>query len=138
MSYIDHFTLADDYIEHLDAVIEGLGDSFIESRYIGFTAVSAVTVYELAIKTIFQDFAQKKHPVLANFTNAFFERLNGRIKICVIKDDYLAKFGAKYVQRFERKIEESENHILQNLKTSMRSCYSNLITWRNSQPSHSG
>jgi hypothetical protein len=50
MPYTDHFTLADDYITHLDAVIGGITDPFINSRYTGFLSVSAVTVYELALK----------------------------------------------------------------------------------------
>ncbi len=48
MAYHDHFKLADDMISHLDSVIGGITDSFVTSRYVGFVAVAAVTVYELA------------------------------------------------------------------------------------------
>jgi hypothetical protein len=60
MPYVDQFQLADDYLAHLDAVIVQITDPFIKSRYTGFLAVSAVTVYELAIKSIFIDFAHRK------------------------------------------------------------------------------
>ena len=58
MTYSDHFQLADDYLAHLDKTMGSISDPFILSRYTGFLAVSAVTVYELGIKTIFiPDFA---------------------------------------------------------------------------------
>ena len=55
MAYQDHFKLADDMISHLDSVVGGITDSFVTSRYVGFVAVAAVTVYELAIKEIFYE-----------------------------------------------------------------------------------
>lgn len=64
MTYQDHFKLADDIISHVDTVIHEIADPFISSRYIGFISVSAVTVYELAIKEIFCDFATQEHEVL--------------------------------------------------------------------------
>lgn len=131
MAYDDHFRLADDYITHLDLVIGAIADPFIKSRYSGFLAVSAVTVYELALKNIFRDFAARKHNVLANFTNLYFARINGRIKIDVIKDDYVKRFGDKYVKRFSKKLEARERQILRTDGASVRSSYGNIITWRN-------
>lgn len=131
MPYDDHFKLADDYITHLDLVIGAIADPFIKSRYSGFLAVSAVTVYELAMKTIFQEFAVGKHRVLANFSNLYFARINGRIKIEVIRDDYVRRFGDKYVKRFARKLETREREILRQRGASVKSSYTNIITWRN-------
>ena len=131
MPYQDHFALADDYITHSDQFVGGIADPFILSRYAGFLSVCAVTVYELAIKTVFIEFAEKKHKVLGHFTEKHFSRINGRIKTQVIKDDYVARFGDKYVNRFEIKLAEKERLILRTQGVSVRSSYANIITWRN-------
>lgn len=131
MAYDDHFKLADDLVAHLDTVIGVLNDPFIESRYTGFVTVSAVTVLELALKTIFLEFAQAKHIVLGTFCSRYFDRINGRIGLSAIRDDYLVKFGQKYQTRFAVRIEKIEQHSLRRFGTSVRSSYGNLITWRN-------
>lgn len=131
MPYDDHFQLADDYMAHLDLVIGAVADPFIRSRYTGFLAVSAVTVYELALRTVFQDFAQGKHKVLANFTSTYFRRINGRIRLKVIKEDYTKRFGDKYAKRFVKKLERREQEILVTTGGSITSSYENIITWRN-------
>ncbi len=131
MTYLNHFRLADNYIAHLDTVIGSITDPFIKSRYTGFLAVSAVTVYELAIKTVFVEFAEKKHKVLGNFTNAYFERINGRIKTHDLKNRYVAKFGDKYLKRFKSKLEKKERDILRSEGSSIKASYGNIITWRN-------
>jgi len=132
MAYSDHFKLTDDLILHLDPILAESSDSFIESRYTGFLAVSGVTVLELALKNIFCDFAAAKHPVLGNFCSQYFYRINGRIGLKLIKDDYLAKFGSKYQQRFENRVEKLERQHLRTAGTSIKASYGNLITWRNS------
>ncbi len=131
MAYTDHYHLADDVITHLDTVIDGIADPFIASRYVGLVAVTAVTVYELAIKEIFIEFGEKKHKVLGNFTRSHFARINGRIKIAIIQKDYIRPFGDKYVQRFKRKLEQAESDNLHTHGISIRSRYGNIITWRN-------
>lgn len=131
MPYAQHFQLADDYLNHLDLVINGIADPFIKTRYTGFLAVSSVTVYELAIKDIFIDFGMNKHKVLGSFTSAYFERINGRIKVDVIEKDYVAKFGEKYVKRFKKHLAQREEEILRIEGASMRNAYANLIVWRN-------
>lgn len=137
MSYITHFQLADDYIRHLDTMMGSISDPFIKSRYTGFLAVSAVTVYELAIKAIFIEFAEKKHKVLKNFTSAYFERINGRIKTSIIKDEYISKYGEKYVKKFDKYIKKKEAEILRIESASILASYGNIITWRN-QFAHEG
>lgn len=131
MAYIDHFKLTDDLILHLDPVLTALNDPFIESRYTGFLAVSAVTVLELALKSVFCDFAAAKHPVLGTFCAQYFDRLNGRIGLDVIRKDYIPKFGKKYVDRFEDRIDRLEQQQLLTARVSVKSSYGNLVTWRN-------
>ncbi len=137
MAYSSHFRLADNMISHLDTVIGSISDAFISSRYVGFVSVAAVTVYELAIKEILCDFGAKKHKVLGTFTQAYFERINGRIKIKVVRDDYISKFGKKYVMRFTKKIEDAERQFLKDHRISVKSSYNNIIMWRN-QFAHEG
>ncbi len=137
MAYIDHFKLADDLISHLNTVINGITDPFLTSRYVGFVSIVAVTVYELAIKEIFVNFGNKKHKVLGNFTKTYFDRINGRIKTRIIKEDYLNRFGDKYVSRFKKILKLKEYYILKSRKISIQSSYNNIIEWRN-QFAHEG
>lgn len=131
MTYVTHFQLADDLIDHLDEVISSVTDPFVASRYVGFVAVSGITVYELAIKKIFIDLSEKKHKVLGQFAGAFFERLNGRIRSQILKDDYLPRFGEKYVKRYKRLEAEAEKRFLRSDRVNVLSSYNNLILWRN-------
>lgn len=131
MSYSDHFKLADDFIDHLDTSIGGISDPFIRSRYVGFVAVSAATVYELAVKDIFTNFSSKKHKVLGNFVQKYFDGLNGQIGRDRIERKYLPLFGEKYANRFRAKLEKLELSSLMTDKISIKSSYSNLLTWRN-------
>lgn len=131
MAYIDHFKLADDYIAHLDISIGIIADPFIRSRYVGFVAVSAVTVYELAIKDIFLEFSGKKHKVPGNFAQKYFDRINGQIGRDRIEQKYLPLFGEKYPERFRSKLERLELATLKADKVSVKASYSNLLTWRN-------
>lgn len=131
MAYTDHFKLTDGLVQHLDPILAALNDPFIESRYTGFLAVSSVTVLELAMKTIFCDFASNKHKVLGNFCAQYFDRINGRITLDLIKKDYLQKFGPKYEQRFMQRLEKLEKQHLIAAGASMKASYGNLLTWRN-------
>lgn len=130
MAYYDHFRLADDMIAHLDTVIQSINDPFIASRYVGFISVSAVTVYELAIKDIFCEFSTKKHKVFGNFTQNYFDRLNGRIKTNELTDNHLKRFGEKYIKRFKALIKKADEKSVRNDRTSILSCYNNVIQWR--------
>ncbi len=136
MTYTVHFRLTDDLISHLDPILATLNDPFIESRYTGFLAVSSVTVLELAMKSIFCDFASAKHKVFGTFCAAYFYRINGRISLEKIKNDYLSKCGARYVQRFRRKLEEMERQHLRVAGASIKASYGNLLTWRNGLAHH--
>ena len=112
MAYTDHFKLADDLISHLTPAVAGIRDPFLGSRYTGFVAVAAVTVYELAVKEVLCTFGDSKHLVLGNFTRSYFERINGRIKYKVLREEYVASFGDKYVQRFKKNVQKREKEVL--------------------------
>ncbi len=131
MSYTDHFQHADDVISHLDTVMPTISDPLLTAKYIGFVSVAAVTVYEQALKEILIDFAKKKHKVLGNFTEAYFYRINGKIKIKVILEEYIAKFGENYQKRFKKNLDRAAKSYLAAHRRDMKSSYANLITWRN-------
>ncbi|EDQ34916.1 hypothetical protein HPDFL43_01925 [Hoeflea phototrophica DFL-43] len=130
MSYSDRFALVEDYLAHVDPMMAALEDPFVEGRYTGFIAISAVTAYELAIKDIFYDFADKKHTVLGDMTRARFFRLNGKIKLDDLKKEHIKMFGDKYLDRFKRNLEKAENDYVRAYSKSPKTAYNNVITWR--------
>ncbi|WP_157223838.1 HEPN domain-containing protein [Caulobacter sp. AP07] len=130
MTYIDKFKIVDDYLVHLDEVMGGIGDPFIQSRYLGFVLISAVTGYELAIKDIFYDFSDKKHKVLGSVARGRFERLNGQIKYRNLANDHIKLFGQKYSDKFKKLVEMREKAMLRSARISMLNSYDNVISWR--------
>ncbi|WP_260291950.1 HEPN domain-containing protein [Sedimenticola hydrogenitrophicus] len=131
MAYIDHFKHADDVVNHLNTIVPAIADPLLKAKYVGFVSVVAVTVYEMAVKDIFIDFANKKHKVLGNFTESYFDRISGKIKLRIIKDEYIPRFGAKYKTRFQKNIEKCAKTYFQANHRDIKSSYGNLITWRN-------
>ena len=119
-------------IAHLDTVMRGVTDPLISSHYVGFVAVAAVTVYELAIKDIFVEFSQKKHKVFGAYARSTFDRMNGRIKLSALRGEHIAKFGQRYKDRFDGKLELAEKVSLKANGTSLKSSYENVIVWRHS------
>lgn len=130
MLYDERFELADQVVEHLAVVVRGIQDDFIASRYVGFVAVSAVTVYEQAIKDIFVTFSTRKNAIFGNFTKSHFDRLNGRISSREIVREYLPRFGEKYVNRFRKKRDRKEQELLREERSSMLASYNNILIWR--------
>lgn len=129
MSYASHFTSADATLAHLTSVVAAC-PPMLASQYAGFAAVSSVTVYELAIKEIFQTFAAKKHSVFGTFTERFFHRLNGRITIRDLRDEYLPRFGNRYKLKFETALSKADAEALAAGRGSVKASYGNLLTWR--------
>lgn len=137
MSYEDHFKIADDTLRHLDVVANASTDSFAQSRYVGLVAVTAVCVYELAVKEIFCEFASKKHRVFGEFATNHFDRINGRIKRQDLISDYIKRFGDKYVARFKRHCNAEHRKALRDRRVDIFTNYANIIEWRN-QFAHEG
>lgn len=131
MSYTSHFQHADDVVAHLNTIVRGIGDPLLKAKYTGFLSVSAVTTYELAVKTIFIEFAQIKHAAFGGFASRHFDKINGRIRINNLKDDYIKKFGDKYLERFEKKLKKERANYLAAHKRDAVSSYANLIEARN-------
>ncbi|NDU80276.1 MAG: hypothetical protein G3I11_02850 [Ferrovum sp.] len=133
MAYSDHFLHADEVVTNLNTIIFPNNDidALVKTKYIGFVSVVAVTVYEMAVKDIFIEFARKKHKVLESFTAAYFDRISGRINLKTITDDYISKFGDRYKIRFGQKIEKRKETYLKQNRRDIKVSYQNIITWRN-------
>lgn len=128
--YTRHFSLADDLISHLETTVPA-ADQFGRARFSGYVTVSAVTVLELSVKEIFCEFSQRRHVTLGFFVAAFFERINGRVRIKDIRADYLKPFGGPYLRRFDRHLAFASRRALLTEKADIQTSYENLVTWRN-------
>lgn len=130
MAYQDRFIATDNLIAHLSPIVTGITDTAIKSNYAGFLSVSAVTVYELAIKDIFTEFATKNNIVFGNFIEKHFASINGRIKLDDLKGQHIKPFGTKYLDKFEKKLVQRERVVFTTTRKNLRSDYSNLIICR--------
>lgn len=130
MAYLNRFVSTDDLVNHLQPIVTVLTDESLKSKYAGFLAVNAVTVYELAIKDIFKEFSTKKNSVFGFFIEKYFYQINGRIILKDLKNQHIKSFGDKYLTKFEKKLSVREKAILSTLGKDVRSSYSNLIICR--------
>lgn len=130
MSYLSHFTSADRAIAHIAGVVSTTTDPDLLGQYAGFAAVSAITVYELAIGTIFIDYATRRHKVFGHFVEAYFEKINGRIKLPDLRGQHLGRFGDRFVKRFDKLLAAEELRVNRITRESVKESYSNLIQWR--------
>lgn len=123
----EFFADSDSFIEHVKQTVCGLNDDYLASRYIGFVAVSAVTVYEVAVKKLLKEFAQQVHPILGIFASVTFAKLNARITRDNI-EKYIRHFGDEYVSRFKSAVNNIEETRIK--EGSVKESYQNLLTWR--------
>ncbi len=130
MSYRDRFIPTDSLIPHLTTLIGTITDPLILANYAGFLSVSAVTVYELAIKDIFFDFGAKKNKYFGDFVEKHFNRLNGRIKFGELRGSHISLFGDKYLKKFDKIFSVRHNDLLSTSRVDIEICYSNLIICR--------
>lgn len=125
------FTASDTVLAHLTEYVGGIDDNYLKSRYTGFVAVTAVTSYEVNIRNKIFDFCRKKHKVFGDFSEAQFEKTNAKVKLAHLKDEYLKRFGGKYLKSFQKRVDLVEKEYLAEKGISLKNSYHNLITWRN-------
>ena len=121
------FSDSDLFIKYIKDTANSTDDDFITSRYVGFIAVSAVTIYEINVKQLLKEFANKTHPMLGNFASIAFDKLNARN----CRDDiekYLKHFGEEYSNRFKIMIDDKEDELVK--VGSVKGSYASLLTWR--------
>jgi RiboL-PSP-HEPN len=130
MPYVSQFAHADAVMAHLAGFVPALPDPQLQQKYIGFASVAAVTVYELAIKDIFVEFASKKHAVLEEFVKRYFRRINGKVGPDTIVGEYIPHFGDKYTARYKKSLKKQNDAYLRANKRDFVNSYRNLLTWR--------
>jgi len=130
MPYTDRFIATDNLIGHLNTFVGTIADPIIQANYAGFLSVSSITVYELAIKDIFNEFAIQKHKVFGTFSTSHFSKINGRINISDLKGVHIKLFGEKYLTNFKKKLEDKENTHVRASRISIITDYGNLIMCR--------
>ena len=130
MAYIDRFISTDNIIVHLKPIVLGISDTAIKANYAGFLSVSAITVYELAIKDIFNDFAAKKNKIFGVYTQTHFSKINGQIFIRDLTGKHIISFGEKYKDKFNKILNTKEAEGLSVHAISIINSYANLIQCR--------
>lgn len=130
MPFRKSFLLADELVKHLTTLAATEKDLQVLAVYSGFVSVSAVTVFELALRGVFIRFATQRDPAFGAFMEASLARVNGRIRLADIQDQYLKRLGGRSSARFARLIDRAELLSLRKSGRSVKSSYSNLLTWR--------
>ena len=74
MTFESRFESADGFLNHTDVIMEGIDDPLIQQKYLGFIAISAVTVYELAIKDIIFRFSDSEAQSFGFVIPVFFRK----------------------------------------------------------------
>lgn len=130
MAYIDRFIPTDNLIANLDPYLTTITDAAVLASYAGFLSVSSITVYELAIKDIFEGFATTRDRVFGHFIEKHLSRINGRIQLDDLKKSQIKTFGSNYLTSFELNINTKESGFLISHGKSLKATYGNLITCR--------
>lgn len=129
MAYADHFKLVDDVASHFDGAVAAV-DPFLQTRYVGFYAVAAATVMELAVKEIVIQYAFRHHRLFGEYCRFKYERINGRVNYDDICNEHLKSFGDMRVKRFKRILRFVDYWTLKHRGYSAKSAYKNLFTCR--------
>lgn len=129
MPYAVNFQHADDLITDIEAQ-QSSTNALLQAKYSGVVSVLASSVYECAIKDILLEFARSRDTIFYNYVNTSFSKLNARIKLANLKDDYLNKFGVHYKANFIDLLNNEEDKALRDTGASITQSYSNLIQWR--------
>lgn len=96
----------------------------------GFLSVAYAAAFEECVKEIVKTFAKRQHILLHRVIEKKFDRINGKIKIEVIRDDYLQQFGEEYSAKFKKIISRIDEEELRKVGASPVSSYANIISWR--------
>lgn len=128
MEYTDIFKDVDNLIVDIHSQIKKLSPT-LQANLAGFFAVRAITVYELAIKYIIENYAASKDRDFGEYITNVYSHLNGRIGIDNLKRD-LKKFGECYKSKFEKKLKQKEDIFIKKTGDNISFCYSNLLMCR--------
>jgi hypothetical protein len=129
MAYSKHFQLVDDVAAHFDIVVNS-ADAFLQSRYVGFYAVAAAAVLELALKEIVVEFARHHHALFGDYMASSYEQVRGQIRIAHITGKHLKPFGGKFQDRFRDLLKEMDQLSICESGYSVNLSYEALLTCR--------
>jgi hypothetical protein len=136
MAYSKHFQLVDDVSVHFDEAVNS-ANAFLQSRYVGFYAVAAAAVLELALKEVIVEFARHHHSLFGDYLASRYERINGRIGLQAISDEHLKPFGSKFQDRFNELLKDADQKSIRENGFSTKHSYAALFVCRH-QFSHEG
>lgn len=125
-----NFQQSDRILAQLDQVVANEQDDYIKSQYTGFVAVCAVTAFETNVREKLIEFCTKKHKVFGHYSESIFDKMNARVKLDHLRDDYLARFGTRYLNKFKKKLKAEDEASIAGQQGSVKSAYSNLVVWR--------
>ena len=108
----------------------GIATDSFRADLAGFLAVAYAAAFEESVKEIFISFARLQHEILHKMVQKKFDRINGKIKIDVIKNEYLLPFGEQFKDSFSSELQREETEVLRTQGQSITSCYTNIIDWR--------
>jgi hypothetical protein len=108
----------------------GIATDSFRADLAGFLAVAYSAAFEESVKEIFISFAKQQHVILHKMVEKKFDRINGKIKIDVIKSEYLLSFGEQFRDSFSAELQRQETEVLRSKGQSITSCYTNIIDWR--------
>ena len=127
---IPDFSTSDQLMARLDNAVTALDDEYYKTRFVGYVAVSAVTAFEVNIRDKVIDFSSRKHNVFGNFTSAVFEKTNAKVKLEMLRNDFLSRFGERYLKRFNKALDTIEKDQMVAGSGSVKNAYANIINWR--------
>jgi RiboL-PSP-HEPN len=96
----------------------------------GLLSVAFCAAIESALKNILIEFGAKQHPLVAEWSKARFEKLNGKIKIKEICDEYLIHYGSERVAEFKKSLTLASKEKYSIEYDQFCSEYSQLMIWR--------
>lgn len=105
-------------------------DPFLESHFAALVTVVSVAAFERRIKDIFCDFGASQNSTFGLYVKNDLGRINGRISIKSLKEQYLNKFGKKYIEGFKSELDILKNDALSNGQPNPAEFYDSLISAR--------
>jgi RiboL-PSP-HEPN len=113
-----------------NAPAPGVATDSFRADLAGFLAVAYAAAFEESVKEIFVSFAQQQHTILHKMVLTKFDRINGKIRIEVIKSEYLLPFGEQFRDAFSTELQREEKQMLITEGQSITTCYTDIINWR--------
>ena len=100
------------------------------ANLVGSLCVMLVGHWEEYARSCLSIFSTSRHPVFASYISKPLDRMNARIKVAQIKEDFINRFGGNYRMRLDRLVARSDALTLAKFKIPSSQAYVNIIEWR--------